>query len=230
MEKNYLYLGLMIILFALPFALGIYLWILPLKRNLISLSFPLPSFKTKPLSPSFAPPPPTLEQIFASDHQWMATLSAQRTLTLIATGDVIPARSVNFKTYQAGDWRWPWLETAGVLRQADLTFINLETPLITNCPLANEGMIFCGDQRQIEGLLFAGVDVANLANNHSGNWGEAGIQQTTALLKDNHILPIGTEEQPIFTQVRGQRLAFLGYVQRYFRFCLPASFGARGDD
>ena len=173
----------------------------------ISLSPSAPTITEKPL---FTPSFPTLNQIFQDDHTWIATLSAERTRTLIATGDVIPARSVNFQATQRNNFKWSFEKTADILRSADLTLINLESPLINDCLLTNEGMIFCGDPRHLEGLKYAGVDVANLANNHLGNYEEKGIQSTINLLKTADILSTGTLET-IIKDIRGVRFAFLGY-------------------
>jgi len=163
---------------------------------------------------SFIPQLLSLNQIFSHDHDWTATLSAQKLRTMIATGDVIPARSVNFKTIQAGDWRWPFLKTALVLKNAEITFINLETPLIDNCPLTNRGMIFCGQSRHIEGLKFAGIDVVNLANNHAGNYGPEGIASTRELLEEADMLAVGLQN-PTYKEVNNIGFAFLGYNHIY---------------
>lgn len=163
-----------------------------------------------PRKPRFTPHPPTLDQIFGEDHSWTATLSAERVGVLVATGDVIPARSVNFQTVKRGSFRWPFEKTADILKKADITLINLESPLVENCPLTNEGMVFCGDPGHLEGLIYAGVDVANLANNHLGNYGEEGIGSTINLLKKASILSAGISG-PVFKDVRGLRFAFLGY-------------------
>ncbi len=158
----------------------------------------------------FLPKPPTVERIFDQDHYWVATLSAQRVRTLIATGDVIPARSVNWQTVKFNNFNWPYEKTANILRSADLTFINLEAPLLKNCFPTQEGMVFCGDEKNVEGLIYAGVDVANLANNHAGNYGMDGILATSDLLARNNILATGILG-PVITDVRGLRFAFLGY-------------------
>ena len=121
-----------------------------------------------PTQQIFVPSPLTLDTIF-SDYTWTATLSAERLTTVIATGDVLTAREVNRLTTQKENFHWPFEKTAEVLQSGDVTIINLETPLVENCPTTSTGMIFCGDTRNIEGLIFAGVDVINLANNHMGN-------------------------------------------------------------
>lgn len=154
--------------------------------------------------------PLSIERIFADDHHWVATLSAQRVRTLIVTGDIIPARSVNAQVLTHNDFPWPYRKTEELLRSGDITFSNLETPLIPNCPVTNEGMIFCGDVRNVEGLVFAGVDVVSLANNHAGNYGALGVESTVEFLAKNDILATGVGGV-VVKDVRGLRFAFLGY-------------------
>ena len=158
----------------------------------------------------FNPSLPSINKIFADNHTWTATLSSQKLRTMIATGDVIPARSVNFQALKHKDFNWPYLKTASVIRNADITFINLETPLIKNCPITQTGMIFCGDQRNVEGLEYAGVDVASLANNHAGNYGAEGVKATKDLLNENGILVTGID-RTVIKDIRRVRFAFLGY-------------------
>jgi poly-gamma-glutamate synthesis protein (capsule biosynthesis protein) len=65
-------------------------------------------------------------------------------------------------------------------------------------------------QRNIEGLVFAGVDVVNLANNHTSNFKEDGVWQTKEVLNNNEILTAGING-PTYKKVNGIRFAFLGY-------------------
>lgn len=153
---------------------------------------------------------PSLNQIFSNNHQWEASLSAQRIRTIVATGDVIPARSVNSQVLLHKDFKWPYLKTADVTKNADITFINLETPLIGKCQPTQEGMIFCGNTRNVEGLVYAGINVASLANNHAGNYGVDGVQETVGLLNKNNILVTGVDG-PAIKDVRRMKFAFLGY-------------------
>ena len=130
--------------------------------------------------------------------------------TIIATGDVIPARSVNYQTSMKNDFKWSFEKTAAFLTEADLTVINLESPLIPNCPLTNEGMIFCGDPDHREGFLFAGIDVATLANNHILNYGKKGLDSTIKILEDAQIMPVGVKGAEV-KDVRGINFAFLAF-------------------
>ena len=127
------------------------------------------------------------------------------TVTLVATGDVIPARLVNFKVAEIGDYSYPWLKMGDFLKKADLTVINLEAPLFSGCPVITTGFKFCGSDKHIAGLLFAGVDVASLANNHLGNYGQDGIDKTVRLLTENNIATGGA------IVVKNTRFYFLSY-------------------
>ena len=129
---------------------------------------------------------------------------------LVATGDVIPAREVNYKMLSRGDFLYPWRKTADYLKSGDLVFINLESPLIQNCPVEHSGFTFCGDARAVDGLDYAGVSVANLANNHLTNYGPQGTSATIALLAKHHIGVCGIGLSEI-RDVKGVKFAFLGF-------------------
>jgi gamma-polyglutamate biosynthesis protein CapA len=151
----------------------------------------------------------TLEKIFIDNHSFISTLSSEL-ITLIATGDVIPARSVNYQTIIRKDFKWPFANTAEFIKNTDITFINLESPLTDKCPITQSGMIFCGDKKHIEGLLYAGIDVVNLANNHLGNQGIKGINETLELLNNSEILTAGINDT-VVKEIKGVKFAFLGF-------------------
>jgi len=110
------------------------------------------------------------------------------------------------------DFTHPFLKTADFLKAADLTLINLESPLIKNCPVLNAGMVFCGNQHFVDGLIFAGIDVANLANNHTLNWGIEGMEQTINLLKENQVESCGfPTNQLAIKELKGIKIGFLGW-------------------
>jgi poly-gamma-glutamate capsule biosynthesis protein CapA/YwtB (metallophosphatase superfamily) len=154
-------------------------------------------------------PPLNLGTIFAGDHSWIDALPEDEIVTMIATGDVIPARSVNTRMRAKQDFRWPFANTHELLSSADLTVINLETPLMKDCVPTDEGMIFCGDARATQGLVYAGVDVATLGNNHIGNHFVQGIHETKELLSSHGIVPVAEGHREV--DVKGVRFAFLAY-------------------
>jgi poly-gamma-glutamate capsule biosynthesis protein CapA/YwtB (metallophosphatase superfamily) len=172
----------------------------------VSPAAPLPA-----PSPTPTPIPElSLASVFGDTKVDLGSLDPSRVRVMIATGDVIPAREVNYKMVLHRDWLYPWRPTADYLHSGDLLFINLETPLIQGCPLMHSGFKFCGDARAIAGLDYAGVSVANLANNHSTNFGPAGTSATIRLLADHHIGVSGLGLWEI-RDVRGLKFGFLGF-------------------
>ncbi len=118
-------------------------------------------------------------------------------------------------------------ETVEVLREADLTLINLEAPLIANCPAHWDGFQFCGQPGFVEALVEAGVDVAGLENNHIGNYGPDGVVATVALLHE-HGIDHADRRTLAVRDVRGLRfgfLAFNGVGERIDRAAMAATIG-----
>jgi poly-gamma-glutamate synthesis protein (capsule biosynthesis protein) len=152
----------------------------------------------------------SLDSIFTENHAVLETVPLDKKWTLIATGDVIPARSVNFNTVKKDDFLWAWKHIIPILVSGDVTLINLESPLITQCPSTVEGMVFCGDQRHILGLKAAHITIANFANNHMGNYGQEGIEETKKLLEKNAIQISGLGEGTTI-DIKGIRVRFLGF-------------------
>lgn len=109
-------------------------------------------------------------------------------VTLVAVGDIMLGRYVNVQIQRQKDWRYPFLKTASFTSDADITFGNLEAPIVESCPTRSDGMIFCARPESIEGLKFAGFDILSLANNHTLNYGQKGLDQTQKFLSSSNIL------------------------------------------
>lgn len=154
--------------------------------------------------------PLTLEKIFFGDKKYLTKLPQDDLVTIISTGDIIPARMVNMKSTQYQDFTWAFKNVYIPLSNADLTVSNLEAPLMKSCAATQEGMTFCGSDKHIEGIKLAGIDLVTLANNHSDNYGQEGILETTNLLKDNNISFTGLGAAAFLT-IKNIRFAFLGY-------------------
>src|SRR5438128_2414311 len=88
---------------------------------------------------------PRLKSVFQEKHVLSTHVQKENIRILTATGDIIPARSVNFSVLRRNDPLWPYEKVAPLLKSmhSDITFINLETPLLKDCPPTDEGMVFC---------------------------------------------------------------------------------------
>ena len=134
-----------------------------------------------------------------------------RIRTLLVTGDIIPARGVDYFATQRNDFLWPFRRTADYTKNADITYINLESPLFAGCAVnPNPSFTFCGDARFVNGLTYMGADVANLANNHLSNYGAQGINLTQQLLNSHGILTSGLGPVAVI-DVRGIKFGFIGF-------------------
>lgn len=164
-------------------------------------------------NPTPIPPtikPLTLETVFSRDHKWVTDLPDYKKRVLIATGDVLLGRNINATTIKLNNFNWPFEKVADVLKSADITYINLESPIVNGCKVSLGTMVFCGDPRNVAGLVFAGVDVANIANNHRSNYGQKGIDDTIVYLNNSGILTAG-DQGSVYKEVRGLKFAFIGY-------------------
>jgi poly-gamma-glutamate synthesis protein (capsule biosynthesis protein) len=134
----------------------------------------------------------------------------RKAVTLIAVGDIMLGRMVNVQMLKYKDFKYPFSKTASFTSSANITFGNLESPLINNCPTTSVGMIFCGRPESIGGLKFAGFDVLSVANNHILNYGQEGHRQTIELLNKNNILP-SNSNQLIKLQANNLTFGFLSF-------------------
>jgi poly-gamma-glutamate synthesis protein (capsule biosynthesis protein) len=164
--------------------------------------------------PSFAvrtgqPPPLSLQELFHPTYQ--VPVNPDEIRTLLVTGDVIPARGVNYYQTVRHDYLWPFRPTAAYTKNADITYINLESPLFAGCPVSPaESFTFCGDARTVNGLTYMGADVVNLANNHMNNWGAQGITATDQLLHQHGMQTSGLGPVAVIN-VRGIKFGFVGF-------------------
>lgn len=129
--------------------------------------------------------------------------------TLIFGGDVMLGRSVNTQSIKKADFSWAFRNISREFSSADISFINLETPLTVDCPQTDTGMVFCASPGHIEGLKAAGIDIASIANNHSLNQGQQGLANTRSLLDQNGISPL--DPAGVVKDVKGVKFGFLGY-------------------
>src|SRR5712664_2004794 len=164
--------------------------------------------------PSFAvrtgrPPVLNLQELFHPTYNVPQDPSKIR--TMLVTGDIIPARGVNYFATTRRDFLWPFRPTADYTKSADITFINLESPLFAGCPVsAAESFTFCGDARFADGLTLMGTKVANLTNNHITNYGAEGLNATVKLLQQRGIQTAGLGPVAVI-DVRGIKFGFIGF-------------------
>ncbi|MBR4073099.1 MAG: CapA family protein [Clostridia bacterium] len=120
--------------------------------------------------------------------------------------------------------------------EADFSMLNLECVLYNgnNKPIIKSGPNLKGDPAFIECLNFLGVDVAGLANNHTGDYGDEAVTDTINLLNSNGIAAIGAGEniqqayRPYIFEKNGLRVAVIAVCENEFGIADTDKIGAAG--
>ncbi len=108
---------------------------------------------------------------------------------------------------------------ATLLRSADLTVVNLETAVTSRGKPQPKYYHFRTGPAAFTALRDAGVDIANMANNHVLDYGRTGLADTLTAARRAHfpVLGIGASAaaawSPYVVTVKGVRIAFLGVSQ-----------------
>lgn len=177
---------------------------------------PTPTLSPSP-SPSPTPSPTpgieplTLGGIFPPRDLGTLGLDPSRIRTVIATGDVIPARYTDVTIRGLGDdFGYTVAATRDITSDADITVVNLEAPLVDFCPYHDSGFTFCGRPGFVSALLDAGVDVVTLENNHITNYGPQGVAET-----EDHLEAAGLvwadRYSPAIIDVNGVAFGFVAF-------------------
>ena len=111
-------------------------------------------------------------------------------------------------------------DLAGIFRHADVAFVNLEGPLYEGADGTGKSCANCfafHGPTFYAGILHSfGIDVVSLANNHSGDYGEAGRDSTMAALRQNGIVYGGLDRDGArFGEMvlpGGKRIAFIAFA------------------
>jgi poly-gamma-glutamate synthesis protein (capsule biosynthesis protein) len=132
-------------------------------------------------------------------------------ISVTTTGDIIPARGVDVRIRSMGfDYPFDGVGIRQLLANSDLTIVDLEAPLIKACPVTRSGFTFCGQAPFAGAMAKSGIDVATLANNHIGNYGAAGIQETMQHLKEVGI-EYSYNQSLAIRDVKGKKIGILAF-------------------
>ncbi len=124
-------------------------------------------------------------------------------------------------TSDGRDWLFPWKYIAQYTREADVFFANLEGSLSDVGSNGGKKYSFRFHPNARKGLLYAGVDVVSLANNHVWDWGKSSLCATPGNLAEVGIASIGAgctkaeAEAPFITTLGNTKVAFLASTTFY---------------
>ncbi|HWO69866.1 MAG TPA: CapA family protein [Actinomycetota bacterium] len=139
-------------------------------------------------------------------------------IVIHGTGDVsldpgyIPAFAVH-------GYGYAWSGLGGLFRRDDLTVVNLECPVTTRRAPVPKEFVFRCDPAALPAMRRAGVEVANLGNNHAYDHGPEALVDSLVHLRRAGIAPVGAgrDEREALRAARfevgGWRVAVVGLDQ-----------------
>lgn len=145
--------------------------------------------------------------------------------TLLAVGDNLIHDVIYWqaKTDDGYDFFPAYQAVAPLIQQADLSFINQETPVVAENPPASYPL-FNSPVQLADSLQQLGFDIVNLANNHMLDQHAAGLQSTLSLMQE-HFEPqgavIGVNGAVPVVERNGIRFGFAAFTQHTNGIPLP---------
>lgn len=147
---------------------------------------------------------------------------SDRTATVLVGGDVNMGRKIGQQILH-GDVDYPFAKISDTLKDADITFVNLESQLAdlggeTQSP-TNEYR-FAGPPEAAKTLKNAGIDIVSVANNHMWDYGKDALAETIAALDANGVAHAGAGMSgdarfaPAILESHGIKIAFLAMTTR----------------
>ncbi len=142
------------------------------------------------------------------------TPAGRQPLIVHATGDVdLDPRQLSSAL---SSFAAPWDGIRHLFTADDLTIVNLEgAPSPLGTPQNKQFTFRCAEGH--EAMRTAGVDVANMGNNHSGDFGQEALLDGRTRLKSAGIAPVGAGRDareanaPAIFRLKGWRVAVLGF-------------------
>ena len=125
------------------------------------------------------------------------------TVTIAAVGDIMSGTNFPDKSYLPGNrGKNLWREVKPILKQADITFGNLEGTVLDEggeqkkCSNPKLCYLFRSPEYLCENFQESGIDLMSLANNHANDFGDTGRLNTQRVLDSLRIGHAGSLEQP----------------------------------
>ena len=141
-------------------------------------------------------------------------------IKIIAVGDIMLDRGVEYMINKEaeGDFTFPFQEIKASFAGADLVFGNLESVISDKGYKVGSIYSFRAEPEALDGLIYAGFNVLNLAHNHCLDYTSLALEDTMERLETAGVAFIGAgrNAQEAFSlkvlEVKGVKIGFLGYT------------------
>lgn len=129
---------------------------------------------------------------------------------IVLGGDVMLGRKVMITTKKEADYNYPFKNVSKYLNTVNLVFVNLENPVVQDCPEIDSGFKFCSVPDMIDGLVNSNIKLVNIANNHTLNYGSGGFEETKKYLDEKNIGYVG-DNNIVTKSINDTDFSFLGF-------------------
>ncbi len=139
--------------------------------------------------PELPPAPPQEEEPSAEPAPFVISFLGDCTLTS-------SHHTNHFEKLVGDDYAYPFSNVAELLLADDLTLANLECSFSPRRLESDSEYAFCGDPNYVQALVLGSVEAVTLSNNHTRDFGDAGLRDTEAALAEYGVAGIpGNQEQ-----------------------------------
>ncbi len=144
----------------------------------------------------------------------------QPELRFMAVGDIMLGRGVGMRLQKAGSYEKAFELVTPLLKQGDVVFANLESPLTssTHSLDSKRKIVLKGKPEAVSALTSAGFNLISLSNNHMLDYYEKGLFDTMSILEENAIAHAGggrnisEAREPAIMEKNGLRIGLLAYT------------------
>lgn len=150
-----------------------------------------------------------------------ATVSEPVSLTVSLTGDCTLGTDENFDYstslnayYESNGSAYFFQNVRSIFEQDDLTIVNMEGTLTTSATREDKLYAFKADPSYVSILTDGSVEAANLANNHSQDYGQQSLEDTKTALDGAGITHFGYDETAVI-DVKGVKVGLVGIYELY---------------
>lgn len=136
---------------------------------------------------------------------------------LVFGGDVMFSRFVGRQMKIDNDYGSYLENVAELFKNADMAFVNLESPLHEVPLFQKDGAMFRADAKSLQSLTNAGIDVVSLANNHFGDGSRTGMKYTMEKVQESGLKYVGAGKdlgdafEPYYFTSHGTRFALFAF-------------------
>ncbi|MEQ8629388.1 CapA family protein [Ekhidna sp.] len=142
------------------------------------------------------------------------------TVTIAAVGDIMGGTNFPDRSYlPGGNGAYLWDEVRPILKQADITFGNLEGTILNDggeqkeCNNPKLCYLFRSPEYLAQNFVESGFDLMSVANNHANDFGETGRKNTQRVLDSLGITHAGSVDQPFsITKIGHLKIGFCAFA------------------